>query len=74
MQQSELPMTIVLKTFCTGECPGIFFIDSTLIRVCKSKKISRNKVFSGIATKGKDYIYWFYGFKLYLVINDKRKY
>lgn len=52
MQQSELPMTIVLKTFCTGECPGIFFIDSTPIRVCKSKKISRNKVFSGIATKG----------------------
>jgi IS5 family transposase len=30
-----------------------------------------NKVFSGIATKGKGALGWFFGFKLHLIINDK---
>jgi len=66
-----MPMTLFLKTCCMGECTGISFVDSTPIRVCKNKRIKRNKVFAGIATTGKSTMGWFYGFKLHLIINDK---
>ncbi len=71
MQSATLPMTIFLKTCCLGECTGISYIDSTPIRVCKNKRISRNKVFKGLAEIGKSTMGWFYGFKLHLIINDK---
>lgn len=56
---------------CRGECTGISFIDSTVLRVCHNKRIKRNKTFKDIATVGKSTMGWFYGFKLHLVINDK---
>ena len=71
MQGAVLPMTIFLKTCCLGECTGISFIDSTPIRVCKNKRIKRNKVFKDIATVGKSTMGYFFGFKLHLIINDK---
>lgn len=54
-----------------GLITGIAFIDSTSIRVCHNKRISRNKVFKGIAKRGKTTAGWFYGFKLHLIINDR---
>lgn len=71
MQAAVLPMTIFLKTCCLGECTGISFVDSTPIRVCKNKRIKRNKVFKGIAELGKSSMGFFFGFKLHLIINDK---
>ena len=71
MQQNLMPITLFLKTCCLGNCTGISFIDSTPIRVCKSKRISKNKVFKGIATTGKSTMGWFDGFKLHIIINDK---
>jgi len=71
MQQSLMPMTLFLKACCLGDCTGISFIDSTPVRVCKNKRISRNKVFKGIATTGKSTMGWFHGFKLHIIINDK---
>jgi hypothetical protein len=71
MQSAVLPMTIMLKTCCLGKSTGISFIDSTPIRVCKNKRIKRNKVFKGIAEVGKSTMGYFYGFKLHLIINDK---
>lgn len=71
MQQTLMPMTLFLKTCCLGDCTGISFVDSTPIRVCKSKRISNNKVFKGIAATGKSTMGWFHGFKLHIVINDK---
>lgn len=70
-QVVALPMTMFLKTCCTGECTGISYIDSTPLRVCKNKRIPRHKVFDGFAEIGKSTIGYFYGFKLHLVINDK---
>ena len=64
-------MTIFLKTCCLGESTGISFIDSTPIRVCKNKRIKRNKVFNGLAQVGKSTMGYFFGFKLHIVINDK---
>ena len=71
MQAAVLPMTIFLKTCCLGQCTGISFIDSTPIRVCKNKRIKRNKVFKDTATVGKSTMGYFFGFKLHLIINDK---
>ncbi len=71
MQSASLPMSIFLKTCCLGKGTGISFIDSTPIRVCKNKRIKRNKVFEGLAKVGKSTMGYFFGFKLHIVINDK---
>ena len=71
MQSSLMTMTIFAKTCCLGTCTGISFVDSTPIRVCKNKRISRNKVFAGLAQTGKSTMGWFHGFKLHIIINDK---
>lgn len=71
MQSNVLPLTLFLKTCCLGECSGISFVDSTPIRACKNKRISRNKVFKNVATIGKSTMGWFYGFKLHIIVNDK---
>ena len=49
--QVFLPLAAFLQ--CKGECTGISFIDSTIVRVCKNKRIKRNKVFKGLAELGK---------------------
>ena len=54
-----------------GAITGIAFIDATSIKVCHNKRISRNKVFRGLAKRGKTTSGWFYGFKLHLIINDR---
>lgn len=54
-----------------GEITGIAFIDSTSIDVCHNKRIKRNKVFKGLAKRGKTTSGWFFGFKLHLIINEK---
>lgn len=71
MQAATLPMSIFMKTCCLGEGTGISFIDSTPIRVCKNKRIKRNKVFEGLAQVGRSTMGYFFGFKLHIVINDK---
>lgn len=71
MQSATLPMSIFLKTCCMGEGTGISFIDSTPIRVCKNKRISRNRVFKDTAKRGKSTMGYFFGFKLHIVINEK---
>ncbi|MDQ5884305.1 MAG: hypothetical protein QG556_644, partial [Pseudomonadota bacterium] len=50
---------------------GIYFVDATTIDVCHVKRAASNRVFKGIAKKGKSSKGWFFGFKLHLVINDK---
>jgi len=54
-----------------GKITGISFIDSTVIKVCHIKRSYANKVFKGIATKGKSTTGWFFGLKLHLIVNEK---
>lgn len=69
--KAMIPLMMLLKLIGFGECTGITYVDSTPIKVCHNKRISRNKVFKGMAERGKGTMGWFYGFKLHLVCNDK---
>jgi hypothetical protein len=53
-----------------GIVTGIAFVDSTKIQICHNKRIRRNKVFTGLAKRGKTTTGWFYGFKLHLIVNE----
>jgi Transposase DDE domain len=50
---------------------GLSYVDSTCMPVCHHKRISRHKVFKGLAALGKSSMGWFFGFKLHLVISEK---
>ena len=53
-----------------GKCSGVSFVDSSKIPVCNNLRINQNKVFEGIAQRGKTSTGWFYGFKIHLIISD----
>ncbi len=69
MARALVPLTFYLLSK-RGNCTGISFVDSTPLKVCHNKRIERNKVFAGIAARGKTTMGWFYGFKLHLVVNE----
>lgn len=71
MPRVTIPLFAYLMTRGLGAVTGISFIDSTAIRVCGNKRITRHRVFRGLAARGKTTMGWFYGFKLHLVINDR---
>ncbi|PCS21233.1 Mobile element protein [Candidatus Enterovibrio escicola] len=50
---------------------GISFVDSSKLQVCYNLRIFRHQVFKGTAKRGKGTMWWFYGFKLHLIINDQ---
>ncbi len=50
---------------------GIYFVDSTILRVCHEKRASQNRAFKGLAKKSKSTMGWYYGFKLHIIVNDK---
>jgi len=54
-----------------GPCDGISIIDSTARRMCDNRRIARYRVFAQTAAHGKNSMGWFYGFKLYLVVNTR---
>ncbi len=61
-----------MQWFCEqSKVTGISYIDATSIAVCHPKRTSRNKVFKGLAKIGKTTYWWFFGFKLHMVINEK---
>lgn len=47
----------------------IYYADSTTLTVCRSQRINSHRVFKGTAERGKSTMGWFYGFKLFVVIN-----
>ena len=68
-----IPLTLFIKKVLLGKCTGISFVDSPPLRVCKNQRIHIHKVFKGIAQRGKCSMGWFFGFKLYLICNEKEE-
>ncbi len=66
-----LPMFYYLQKYNENEKTGIYFIDSTTLKVCDNHRIHSHKVFKGLAKRGKSSMGWFFGFKLHLVCNEK---
>lgn len=64
-----IPMLILLNAM-EGKKTGLYFIDSTTLRVCHIKREKQNKVFKNIAKKSNSTMGWYFGFKLHLVINN----
>lgn len=65
-----IPLTAYLH-LRSGEKTGLYYVDSTPLKVCHNKRIYRHKTFEGIAERGKTSMGWFFGFKLHTVINHK---
>ena len=69
MPSGLIPLSVYLKSR-RGQITGISYIDSCPIAVCKNIRIPRNKVFKGLASRGKSSLGWFFGFKLHLIVNQ----
>ena len=67
---AAMPLLILLMNI-PGEQTGRYIIDATKLAICHNLRISRNKVFKGLAKPGKTSTGWFFGFKLHIVINHK---
>ncbi len=70
MPRLMMPLCVLLQCF-SGEQTGIYFVDSTKLSVCHNARNNRNKVFKGLAQRGRSTMGWFFGFKLHMVINNK---
>lgn len=71
MRYVALPMALFTKSSASyNPCTGISFADYTTLDVCDNHRIQQNKVFRGIAMRGKSSAGWFHGFKLHFVINE----
>lgn len=64
------PLSAYLLSRLGGKT-GLYYVDSTMLKVCHNRRIHRHKTFRGIAERGKTSVGWFYGFKLHIVINHK---
>lgn len=69
-KQLFMPLTVLLQSL-KGEETGIYFADSTSLKVCHNKRISNHKVFNGLAARSKSTMGWFFGLKLHLILNHK---
>jgi hypothetical protein len=70
MSEVNVPM-LALLTSLLAHPTTANYIDSTKLVVCHNRRIRRNKVFKGLAARGKSSMGWFYGFKLHLIVNEK---
>lgn len=65
-----LPLWLFVNTSRTGEQTGFYYADSKKLPVCHNLRINSNKVFKGVGGRSKSSTGWFYGLKLFLVINQ----
>lgn len=72
MPYAATPLVLFVQSVgLQSPCTCISFLDSTMLDVCDSHRIWQNRVFEGIAKRGKSSTGWYYGFKLHLAVNDR---
>ena len=64
-----LPLIAYLHCLRLGALLGIYYGDSTPLAVCHNRRIKQHQVFARQAKRGKTSVDWFYGFKLFIVVN-----
>lgn len=69
MKDVTVLMFVFVNALCKS-CTGLSFVDSTPVAVCKNIRINRNKVFKGLAKRGKSSTGWFFGFKLHITTSE----
>jgi hypothetical protein len=71
----ELKPRMLIALICYLHCVrlgrliGLYYCDSTALKVCHNRRINQHRVFSRSAKRGQTSTGWFYGFKLFLVVN-----
>ncbi len=70
LPRCNLALAALFETL-KGQYSGISIADSTPIAVCDNLRISRHRVFDGLAARGKSSTGWFFGFKLHAIINHQ---
>jgi hypothetical protein len=53
-----------------GKPTGIYYSDSKKLPVCDNRRIHQNRVFRDMADRGKSSTGWFFGFKVFIVVNQ----
>lgn len=64
-----LHLWVFLNSVRMGQHMGFAYVDSKKLTVCHNRRIHNHKVFKDLATRGHCSVGWFFGFKLFLVIN-----
>ncbi len=64
-----LALIAYLHLLRLGALLGIYYGDSTTLTVCHNRRIKQHRVFAHQAQRGKTSVEWFYGFKLFMVVN-----
>lgn len=67
--RATVALFMFVNVFRIGREQGCYFADSKKMPVCNNLRIKSDKVFKGIASRRKSSTGWFYGLKLFLVIN-----
>jgi len=63
-------LIVLYLQYCRlGRLCGLYYADSTSLAVCNNRRIHSHKVFKTQASRAKTSTGWFYGFKLFLVVN-----
>lgn len=63
-------LPLFLICICNDTPSEYSYCDSKRLVVCHNRRIHQNRTFKGIAQRGKSSTGWFYGFKIFLVINQ----
>ncbi len=71
LQSSYYSLFYFYLTCCRyGEQTGIYYADFKKLPVCDNRRIHQHKTFDTLADRGKSSTGWFFGFKVFLIINQ----
>lgn len=71
MSYALLGLCCYFHSCCLGSVTGVSFIDSTSTKVCHNNRARSPKVFAALGEWGKNYLGFYFGFKLHLIINPR---